>query len=452
MGSLLTSLLNSANAIDVLNRQLAVIQNNVSNANTPGYARQTQSVQAMALEPSSGLLGGVTAGPVLSARSEYAEETVRRQNSLYGSAEQRSADLSQIEPLFDLNSTGSISNSLNKFFQSFSQLSVNPSDTVSRQNVIDQAQTLAGSFRQTAAGLVQAGNHADVGIRNTLTQINDLTTQIAKLNASRISDYRNVADSGTDAQMHAALENLSELADITVLQDKTGALNVYLGGQTPLVIGDRQAALSADSSASATAVLDAQGKDITATIQSGKLGGLLDERRNTISSYTAELNQLAQTLATSVNGQLKAGLDNSGATPTVDLFSYDPSAPAGTLAVTGIQPDQIAAAAANAAGGNGNALDVAALANSQVLNGFTLTQFYGNLAAKVGQDVSSSKNEQQSQQEVVAQARSMRSDISSVSLNDEAALMMQVQRQYQAVGKVIGVLNSLTDTLLSMVK
>jgi flagellar hook-associated protein FlgK len=75
---------------------------------------------------------------VLSARSEYAEETVRRQNSLYGSAEQRSADLQAVEPLFDLNSSSGISNTLNQFFQSFSQLSINPSGEVSRQNVIDK--------------------------------------------------------------------------------------------------------------------------------------------------------------------------------------------------------------------------------------------------------------------------------------------------------------------------
>ena len=37
MGNLFTSLLNSANAVRVLDRQLAVLQNNVTNANTPGF-------------------------------------------------------------------------------------------------------------------------------------------------------------------------------------------------------------------------------------------------------------------------------------------------------------------------------------------------------------------------------------------------------------------------------
>jgi flagellar hook-associated protein 1 FlgK len=452
MASLLTSLLNSANAIDVMDHQLAVVQNNVSNANTPGYARQTQSVQALALEPDSGLLGGVSAGPVLSARSEYAEETVRRQNSLVGAAEQRSADLAEIEPLFDLNSASSISNTLNNFFQSFSQLGVNPNDTVSRQSVIDQAGTVAQAFQQTATGLAKARDNASVGIRSVLSQINDLSAQIAKLNSPRISDYRNAMDPGADAQMHAALENLSELANITVLQDRNGSFNVYLGGQAPLVIGGHQFELTAGPSTSATEVLDPEGKDVSGMVHCGKLGGLIDEQRNTIPEYQAQLDQLATTFADAVNNQLKTGLDANGTTPAVDLFSYNAAAPAISLAVTSIQPDQIAAASAGAPGGNGNALDVAALSDQKLAGSYTLTQFYGNLASRVGQDISSSADEQQSQQSLVAQARNMRSDVSGVSLDEEATVMMQIQRQYQAAGKVIGVLDELTDTLLSMVK
>ena len=46
----------------------------------------------------------------------------------------------------------------------------------------------------------------------------------------------------------------------------------------------------------------------------------------------------------------------------------------------------------------------------------------------------------------------MRDQTSAVSLDEEASLMMTIQRQYQAVAKVIGTLDSLTDTLISMVK
>jgi len=308
------------------------------------------------------------------------------------------------------------------------------------------------AFQQTATGLVKAQENASVGIRSVISQINDLTSQIAHLNASRISDYRNALDPGADAQMHAALENLSELADVVVLQDKNGTFNVYLGGQAPLVIGDHQYTLAAGASTSATQIVDFQGKDISGVVHSGKLGGLIDEQRNLIPQYQGQLDQLASTFATAVNNQLKTGLDANGATPAVDLFWFDPAAPANTLAVTDIQPDQIAAASAGALGGNGNALDVAALGDQKLEGSYTLTQAYGNLASQVGQDISSSSDERQSQESLVAQARNMRDQTSAVSLDEEASLMMTIQRQYQAVAKIIGTLNDLTDTLISMVK
>ena len=45
----------------------------------------------------------------------------------------------------------------------------------------------------------------------------------------------------------------------------------------------------------------------------------------------------------------------------------------------------------------------------------------------------------------------MRQQISGVSLDEEAENMMEYQRSYQAVSKMLGTLNSLTDTLMNMV-
>src|SRR5690349_6429808 len=122
MGNLFTSLMNATNAMSVYNRQLATIQNNVTNANTPGYARQTQTVDANPFELDNGWPGGISAGGVQSSRSEYAEQSVRSQTSLLGQAEQKADDLGQIEPLFDLSNGTGVAGSLNQFFDSFSQL------------------------------------------------------------------------------------------------------------------------------------------------------------------------------------------------------------------------------------------------------------------------------------------------------------------------------------------
>jgi len=80
-----------------------------------------------------------------------------------------------------------------------------------------------------------------------------------------------------------------------------------------------------------------------------------------------------------VNTTLAQGIDQNGAAPTTDLFTYNPAQVALSLAVNPLTPDQIAAALPSATGGNGNALNLAALADAKTLNGYAFAQFYGNL-------------------------------------------------------------------------
>src|SRR5258708_34617050 len=172
MGNLLTSLFNSASALQVFDRSLSVIQNNIVNANTPGYVKQNLDLVALPSDPAHALSGGVFAGRLLTARSEYLENAVRTQQEQLGSAQQRAEDLGQVEPLFDLSASSGVASSINKLFDSFSQLSVNPNDTVSRQGVIDQAGQVAQSIRNSAAGLTQVSVNIADQTRNVVASIN----------------------------------------------------------------------------------------------------------------------------------------------------------------------------------------------------------------------------------------------------------------------------------------
>jgi len=90
-----------------------MIQSNIANANTPGYARQEQTLVAMPFDPNTQLSGGVPAGPVVSSRSEYLEQNVRTQQSLLGYAQQRASDLSHVQQIFDLSSVSTSTGSSN---------------------------------------------------------------------------------------------------------------------------------------------------------------------------------------------------------------------------------------------------------------------------------------------------------------------------------------------------
>ena len=450
--SLFTGLFNAASAMQTFTQTMDVVENNVVNANTPGYVRQDPSLTALPFDPSAGLAGGVLAGSLISSRSEYLEQAVRTQASALGDAKQRATDLAQIEPVFDLTSSAGIANAINGFFNSFSQLAVNPNDLLSRQSVLTQASNLAQSLNSASASMSGISDNIASQTASVAANINQIAGQIAAINKSFLEDAGASQDAGLDAQMHSALENLSSLTNYTVLKDSLGAYNVYIGGQTPLVIGAKTFDISAITSSGQTQLLDSEGNDITAQISGGSLAALVGERNATIPGYISNLNTLAQSIADTVNTQLSQGLDQSGAAPTVNMFAYDqPSNAAATISVTSLTPDQVAAAAANAPGGNGNAIAVAQLASFQAVNGQTFTQFYGALGAAVGSDVANAQQDQNQAQDLLTQAQSQRAATSSVSLNEEAIKILQFQQAYQAAAKVVTTLETLTQTVINLI-
>jgi|HubBroStandDraft_6_1064221.scaffolds.fasta_scaffold99252_3 flagellar hook-associated protein 1 FlgK len=449
---LLTTILNSANALQVYEKEFATIQNNISNQNTPGFAEQNQTLVADSFNPSESLYGGISAGPVESTRSQYLEQAVRSQTTLLGSAEQQASDLTPLQSLFDLTSATGVSGSLNSFFNSFSSLSVSPNDTETRQNVITQAQTLATAFNQAATGLNSASSNVEEETGDSVSTINQIAGDLANINAQYGSSPTGSANAGLDAQVNSDLENLSEVANFTVVPTSNGQFNVYLGGQTPLVMGDTAYSISANFSTPQTSIEDSQGNDITSQITGGQLGAQIQENNTTLPGYMTSLNTLAQTFADTVNNVLSQGVDQNGNPPANNLFTYDAASDAAsTLAVTpGFTTDQIAAAVPSAPGGNGNALAVAQLATAADVNGLTFTEAFGSLGQQVGTDISNATNDQTEQQNLVTQAQAQRAAVSGVSLDAQAALLLEFQQSYQAMSQVVQTLNTLTDSLMNM--
>jgi flagellar hook-associated protein 1 FlgK len=93
---------------------------------------------------------------------------------------------------------------------------------------------------------------------------------------------------------------------------------------------------------------------------------------------------------------------------------------------------------------------VAQLATAPAVNGLTFTGAFGNLGQQVGTDVSNATNNQTEQQNLVTQAQAQRSAVSGVSLDAQAALLLQFQQSYQAMSQVVQTLNTLSDTLMNM--
>jgi flagellar hook-associated protein 1 FlgK len=455
MSDLFAALNSASGALRAIQTALDVTQNNVSNSQTPGYAKQVPSFDAVSFQPEHGLAGGVVAGPTQDTRSQFAEIAVRQQVSLLGASSQLATSLDPIEQVLSVSDKNSISSALDALFQSFSAWSSNPNDVNARSSVLNAAAGVATAFRQSTTRLDRIRSSVDSDLRTTVASINRIAADIQKYNAARNSS---TPDAGLDAQKNAALEQLSQLGDVQALTAADGTITVLLGGQVPLVTGDQlhKIGLSSTSSGLPT-IVDENGGDVTQKISDGQLGALLSVRNQILPrliggpSDAGELNALASQVADAVNDVFTAAGGQK-------LFTYDSSSPkvaASTFSVAaGLQPtDLVAAEAGPPPVSNGVPLKLGELATSALtgLSGMTFSQFYASSASWIGSQLSQAQAASQAQTQTTAQARALRQQLSGVSLDEEATRLMELQRSYQAASRMVTVLDGLTQNIIDMI-
>lgn len=475
MGNIFATLRTTGDILKVYERCLQVTQNNITNASTPGYVRREITTVALPFGNEPGAIGGAKAGPVMSTRSAFAERVVRRQTELMGRARAETELLAGIEAAFPINGDSGVAGALNRLLQSFSSWSLTPNDPNARQAVLDQAQGLAHAFADTAEQLAEASRLAEAQLRDTVREINELAGTLRDANAEIRGGARN--DAGVDARIHATLEELSALVDVTAVQQEDGTYMVLAGGMAPLVIGTHQYDITLRFSHPedpaypegplAVRVLDSGGTDVTARITGGKLAGALEVRNNVLAgligdgSQPGDLNRLAVAVADRVNGLLLAGWTADGFPPGEDLFQYDVynhTAAARHFALNpAFTPDMLAAIDPGPPYvSNGTALKLAGLATPQdaadTVDGVGFIAYYAGMAGRVGRQSANAQQAARLQAEAVAQARGMRSEVSGVSLDQEAVLLMEYQRAYQAAANMIAVLNEMTGIAISLLR
>ena len=488
MSNLFVALQTSANALSVFQNALSVTANNVANASTPGYVTQTLGLKALPFDLNSGLSGGVGATQVESARDVYAERAVQVQSTGLGTAEQMAAILTPLQSSFDITGTTGIPGALNKLYSAFSAWGSTPTDGSARQAVIAAAQSVAQAFQQESTVLSQAASDADNQLTGLVGQVNSLTAIIQKDNVQRQNGGGK--DPSVDASLYNSLQQLSQLVPIQTLQQADGSTTVLLAGRIPLVVGQFQYNISSNVAVPQTPaptnptgppsaqILDSSGQDVTASITEGQIGGLLQARNGVLAQFRGDsqrqgqLSQLAQSFADRVNALLVSGnvSDAVAATPTtpaipavpgVPLFTYDPTQPSNIAESLSMSATMTASQLAAINPGppevsNGIPLELANLATPQTaadeIANVSYTQYFGNIAASLGTAITDAQNNQTTAQGLVTQAQDLRQQTSGVSLDSEAIKILEFQRSYQAVSKVVTMLDSLTQTVIDMIR
>lgn len=461
MPSLVDSFKSGAHSLSTVEQAIQVVSNDTTNATTPGYADQTPVLSADYFNLSGGGAGGVSLGAVQNSRDTYAEQNVQSAQNAESYSATISAQLQIVEGTFPLTTTsasgGGIGGAINQFFSAVSNLTTSPNNAANRQVLLDAASTLAVSFNNASSSLDSTKANIVSEGQQDVNAINTIVSQVQKINIAKQQNPSARSDPGMDAQLYSDLEQLSQLASITTSENSDGTTNVYLGGQEALLLGVAQNKLvpttvGTPSLTGQLQVLDSYGKNVSSLVYGGKVGALLQLANTTLPGYKSQLDTLAQSIADTVNTTLTNGVDQNG-NPGAPLFSYAAIGAAQTLSVTGIQPSQIAAAVSSNPQGNDNALNLYALNSTSqtTLGGATFTTFYGNVAAAVGNDSSNAQSAQKTQQQVLSQAQTLRSNLSAVSLDNEAAQLTEYQQAYNATSKLLSVVDQMMQSVLNII-
>lgn len=214
---------------------------NISNANTEGYSRQR--VQLKEFDPlyrpdlerpeRAGMIGqGIDVQSITRIRDEMLDQRITAQQNQESYWDTRSKYYTMIEQIYNEPDEVSVRSNMDKFWESWQELSINPESQAARQAVVTRGESLSDSIKSKWENLMGVGSLINSDIDSTVKQINSYANQIAAVN-SEIVRSRGVGDNPNDLldRRDLLVDKLSKLANITTGRRDPDEFMVHLDGK-----------------------------------------------------------------------------------------------------------------------------------------------------------------------------------------------------------------------------
>jgi flagellar hook-associated protein 1 FlgK len=304
----------AASALRANQQGLSTVSQNIANVNTEGYGRQ--KVQ---LSTSVGG-GGVNVAQIERSFNVWAENALGEAQSQFGAASAKTDALGRLESAFPLGE-GSLSSAFGRLQDAFSTLATSPTVRGVKTTVLEEARTVASRFQSVDRQLTSLDRQLGTEIESTVDRINTLTGQLAELN-------RGLSGTGDGAGLRdrqgKALADLALEVGLHLNRQDDGTVDVFLPSGQALVRGAEQFTLSTSSTGDSPfanrLTVEGNPRDAAHGLSTGRLGGLLEARAETLASLRRDLDRLAVGFSEQMNQGQRAGFTTNG-NPGADLFS-----------------------------------------------------------------------------------------------------------------------------------
>jgi len=337
--SLSLALNTALSGLNINQRSLSVLSQNIANANNPEYSRKVISQEAIYLQGDG---AGVTISDIGRKVDDYLQRSVISQGSIYGKSEVISNYTDRIQSLLgNPGSANSIYSYTSSFFNALQTLSQTPENASLRTSAVSVGQQAAGAISNLAQGIYDLQFAVDQELRNATDTINGALREIYVLNAT-ISSNKLLGRSTSELEdsRDTKLKDISSLMDIQTFTQSNGTVNIFAaGGYSMLDENLYQLSYNAAPSADffkfnsptaplllyridekgqqvgspSTLVTPGVGSAVTSVITGGKIRGLLELRDQQMPDVLQKLDEFAGTLRDEINAVHNSGVPYPGA-------------------------------------------------------------------------------------------------------------------------------------------
>lgn len=300
--SLTAVLSNASSGLIAAQAGLRTASDNIANVNTPGYVRK-------AIDQQHRVIGGVGSGTEVSGVRRVVDQFLVSAGLAASSTASRwdliASNLDNAQSLFgDPTSDTGYFATLDRVWTTFESTAQNPTSGILRSQSVAAVKTFFDQTSRINDELKRMASVADARAGATVSDINDLLGQIAKLNTDISRASVGSGDStGAENVQSGLIDKLATLIDIQVQPRSAGGVTIRSAEGFELV-GDSAATLSYRSTDSTPGYLSIQyevGPEQPLSVTGGQLRGLMDLRDNHLAGLSEQLGEFAARAAERLN-------------------------------------------------------------------------------------------------------------------------------------------------------
>jgi len=314
---------------------LQTIGHNLSNASVEGYSRQRVEMVAspplyepqLNREETPGQIGqGVEVSRIERIKDMLLEGRIVSEQNVQGYWEARDKYVLMLEQVYNEPTDHSVRSLMDKFWGAWQDLSLHPTEIASRRSVLETGKALVDGIHSRYNGLKSVRDMLEGDIQGSVSQVNELTKQIADLN-KQIVKSQALGDNPNDLldRRDLLVSKLSDLIDITIrTNDPAGEFVVTTGG-VHIVQGahHEQVDLKADRSNEGYSTPVWSDTRQAAIFRGGKIASLMEMRDGDARQEIQSLDLLSLNFTDLVNEVHRQGFGLNGEKGT-DFFVERP--------------------------------------------------------------------------------------------------------------------------------